>query len=88
MPASGKVRAFVRPHRIRLLDAADIADNVLDGVVTAIDYTGEVVQVVVDTEAGRVPVDVPATHESWRGLQPGAPVRVGWAAADTLCFAA
>ena len=88
VPVSGKVRAFVRPHRIRLLDAAGSADNMLDGVVTAIDYTGEVVQIVVETESGRVPVDIPATQEGWRGLQPGARVRVGWAAADTLCFAA
>ena len=87
-PSSGAVRAFIRPHRIRLLDPAAAADNVLDGVVAAIDYTGEVVQVVVDTPSGRVPVDVPATQESWRGLQQGATVRVGWAAADTLCFAA
>ena len=88
VPPSGKVRAFVRPHRIRLLDPAGTADNVLDGVVAAIDYTGEVVQVVVDTPSGRVPVDVPATQDSWRGLQQGGGVRVGWAAADTLCFAA
>ncbi len=87
-PTSGPVRAFVRPHRIRLLGGDGTADNLLSGVVAAIDYTGEVVQVVVDTPSGRVPVDVPATHESWRGLQPGAAVTVGWAAADTLCFPA
>ena len=88
VPSSGPVRAFIRPHRIRLLDPAGAADNVLDGVVAAIDYTGEIVQVVVETPSGRVPVDVPATQESWRGLQQGVDVRVGWAAADTLCFAA
>ncbi len=87
-PPAGPVRAFVRPHRIRLLGAADTADNALDGTVAAIDYTGEVVQVVVETAAGRVPVDVPATTAGWRGLQPGATARVGWAAADTLCFPA
>ncbi len=87
-PATGPVRAFIRPHRIHLLDPAAAADNVLTGTVAAIDYTGETVQIVVQTGSGRVPVDVPATHDSWRGLQPGAAIRVGWAAADTLCFAA
>ncbi len=84
----GAVQAFVRPHRIRLLGGADTADNALDGTVAALDYTGVVVQVLVDTPAGRVPVDVPTTQDGWRSLQPGHPVRVGWAAADMLCFPA
>ncbi len=88
VPPSGAVRAFVRPHRIRLLSAADAADNVLDGTVAGLDYTGEVVQIVVDTASGRVPVDLSTTERGWRALQPGAAVRIGWAAADTLCFAA
>ena len=85
-PASGRVQVFVRPHRIRLLEADATADNVLDGAVAALDYTGEAVQVVVDTAAGRVPVDVPTVSGFWRGVTPGQAVRVGWAAADTLCF--
>jgi len=84
----GPAQVFVRPHRIRLLGAMDAADNAMDGTVAALDYTGEVVQVVVDTPAGRVPVDVPTTQEGWRALQPGHPVRVGWAATHTLCFPA
>jgi putative spermidine/putrescine transport system ATP-binding protein len=84
----GAISVFVRPHRIRLLGAGDIADNTLDGTVAALDYTGEIVQVIVDTPQGRVPVDLSTTTERWRGLQPGAPVRVGWAAADTHCFPA
>ena len=87
-PASGPVQVFVRPHRIRLLDAAGSADNILSGTVAALDYTGEAVQVVVDTPAGRVPVDVPTDTGAWRSVQPGQAVRVGWAAADTLCFPA
>jgi hypothetical protein len=46
------------------------------------------VQIVVDTMAGRVPVDLSTTEGNWRALQPGAAVRIGWSAADTLCFAA
>jgi putative spermidine/putrescine transport system ATP-binding protein len=86
-PASGPVHVFVRPHRIALLGADGTADNAIEGVVAALDYTGEIVQVVVDTALGRVPVDVSTVSQGWRGLQPGAAVRVGWAAGDTLCFA-
>ena len=86
MPAAGDVRVFVRPHRVRLGEGP--ADNVLDGTVATLDYTGEVVQIVVDTPAGRVPVDVPAADGGWRTLRPGAPARVGWSAEDTLCFPA
>ena len=88
-PASGPVLVFVRPHRIRLLlGSGDQAENELQGTVAALDYTGEVVQFVLDTPAGRVPVDVPTHDGGWRGVQAGASVRVGWAAADTLCFPA
>ena len=86
-PASGAVRAYVRPHRIRIVPEGG-ADNVLEGKVSALDYTGEVVQVLVETGAGRVPVDLSTSDEGWRGLQPGSSVRVGWAAADMVCFAA
>ena len=87
-PAAGPVRVFVRPHRIGLIGPEAAAENATPGVVAALDYTGEVVQVVVDTPLGRVPVDVSTVSQAWRGLQPGAPVRVGWAADDTLCFSA
>ena len=87
-PAGSPVTVFVRPHRIRLLAPGEAAENAVDGTVAVLDYTGEVVQVVLDTGAGRVPVDVPTTSGTWRGMQPGDAVRAGWAAADTLCFPA
>ena len=86
VPAAGAALVFVRPHRIRLLGAGETADNMLDGTVAALNYTGEVVQFVLDTPAGRVPVDLATSDGAWRGVQPGAALRVGWAAADTLCF--
>jgi putative spermidine/putrescine transport system ATP-binding protein len=93
LPSRGEAEIFVRPHRIRLLapdtpedDAGE--DNVLQGVITALDYTGEVMQVIVETGAGRVPVDVGTFDDAWRALQPGQSVRLGWKAADTLGFAA
>ena len=88
LPASGTAKLFIRPHRIRLLAPGEAAENSLDGNVVALDYVGEVAQVIVDTPAGRVPVDVPTTSDSWRGMQPGVAARVGWSAADTLWFPA
>lgn len=87
-PSSGVVQAFVRPHRVRIVAPGDAADNVLEGTVSALDYTGEVVQVLVATGAGIVPVDLSTASAGWRGLQPGAAVSVGWAADDMVCFAA
>ena len=88
LPSAGNVQVFVRPHRIRLLAPADVADNALDGTVAALDYTGDAAHLVVDTPAGRVPVDLDTTRSEWRGLSPGQAVRVGWAEAATLCFPA
>jgi putative spermidine/putrescine transport system ATP-binding protein len=84
----GEVEIFVRPHRIRLLHKDVSDDNVLDGVIAALDYTGEVMQVMVDTGVGRVPVDVGTFDDAWRSLQPGQHVRLGWRASDTLAFPA
>ena len=85
-PPDGEVTVFVRPHRIRLLLPAEGADNVLDGVVTSVDYTGEVAHLLVRTPAGPLPVDVGTASGAWRGVAPGQAVRLGWRAADTLCF--
>jgi putative spermidine/putrescine transport system ATP-binding protein len=83
---AGPAQVFVRPHRINLLDAAQTADNVTQGIVAALDYTGETVQILTDTPIGRIPVDLSTTTSLWRTLQPGTPIRLGWSAADTLCF--
>jgi putative spermidine/putrescine transport system ATP-binding protein len=88
LPAAGMVEVFVRPHRMTVLGPGDAAENTLDGVLAAIDYTGEVVQLVVDSAAGRLPVDLPTADGSWRDLRPGTALRIGWRAADTLWFAA
>ena len=80
------VQVFVRPHRIRLLAAAERADNVIEGTVLALDYTGETVQVVVDTRAGQVPMDLPTEDGTWHAVRPADAVRLGWRADDSLCF--
>jgi putative spermidine/putrescine transport system ATP-binding protein len=88
LPESGAVSVYVRPHRIRVLGPDETADNMLDGVIGAIDYTGEVAQLLLDSAAGRFPVDLATADGSWRTLQPGMNLRVGWRAEDTLWFAA
>ncbi|MCW3473211.1 ABC transporter ATP-binding protein [Limobrevibacterium gyesilva] len=88
LPATGAVEVFVRPHRIRVLADGDTAENALDGTIAAIDYTGEVAQLQVDTPVGRVPVDVATADGAWRARQPGQPIRLGWRATDTIWFAA
>ena len=86
LPHDGPVTVFVRPHRIRLLTPGETADNMVEGTVAALDYTGETVHLILDTPSGRVPIDLPTTHPTWRTLQPGTKARAGWAAKDTLCF--
>jgi putative spermidine/putrescine transport system ATP-binding protein len=86
LPAQGEAEIFVRPHRIRLLASGASEDNVVQGAIAALDYTGDVMQVIVETDAGRVPVDVGTFDDAWRALQPGQSVRLGWKAADTLGF--
>ena len=55
-------------------------------MIVSLDYTGEVMQVMVETGAGRVPVDVGTFDNAWRNLRVGQAVRLGWRAADTLSF--
>ena len=88
LPASGHVEIFIRPHRMRLLAAGETAENVIDGTVAAVEYTGDAAQLLVDSAAGRFPVDQPTADGGWRTVPPGTQVRVGWRAADTLWFAA
>jgi putative spermidine/putrescine transport system ATP-binding protein len=86
LPTEGSADIYVRPHRIRLLAPDGSEDNVLDGVIASLDYTGEVMQVMVETGAGHVPVDVGTFDNAWRSLRVGQNVRLGWRAADTLSF--
>ncbi len=87
-PGQGGVQVFVRPHHIGLLAPNAAAENALDGQVTAVDYLGEVAHVTVQTLAGLAPVELSTRDGAWRGLRPGAPVRIGWSAANTLWFPA
>jgi putative spermidine/putrescine transport system ATP-binding protein len=86
LPTEGSADIYVRPHRIRLLAPDGSEDNVLDGSIASLDYTGEVMQVTVETGAGRVPVDVGTFDNAWRSLRVGQNVRLGWRSADTLSF--
>jgi putative spermidine/putrescine transport system ATP-binding protein len=86
LPQHGKVEIFVRPHRIRVLQAGEEAENIAAGTLGAIDYTGEVAQLMIDSAAGRFPVDVATADGAWRSLALGDEMRLGWRAADTLWF--
>lgn len=82
-----ETQVFVRPHRIRMLATGEAADNVLEGTVLAIDYTGEAVRVVVDTLLGHLPVDLSTNDGAWHAVRVAETVRLGWRADDSLCFA-
>jgi len=88
----GAVQVFVRPHHIRLLSDGEQAENCMDGTVASLAYAGEVVHAAVaplgQDGAALIPVELGTQGGAWRGLQPDQPVRVGWAAADTIWFPA
>jgi putative spermidine/putrescine transport system ATP-binding protein len=88
LPRTGAINVFVRPHRIRLLTEGETAENEVSGILAALDYTGDVAQLVAETPAGRIPVDLATSDGGWRGLRLGDAVRLGWRATDTIWFAA
>jgi ABC-type Fe3+/spermidine/putrescine transport system ATPase subunit len=79
-PALGaKLLMALRPERIGLLFADELADNVLPGTVVASAFRGASVLLGVDTAAGRLDVVL----AGWRMAQvpaPGSAVRLGWSA--------
>jgi putative spermidine/putrescine transport system ATP-binding protein len=92
LPA-GPAEAFLRPHRVRLLGEGEAVppghDNLLDGTLARRVYTGEIVSLEAATAAGTVTTEVHAgTDGAWRGMQPGAPLRLSFRAADLLVFPA
>jgi putative spermidine/putrescine transport system ATP-binding protein len=92
LPA-GRAEAFLRPHRVRLLAPGEAVpaglDNVLDATLARRVYTGEVVALEASTAAGPITAELHAGADGpWGGLQPGAPLRLAFRAADLLVFAA
>ena len=86
--ASGEpALAAVRPERIVLFPAADIA-NRTSGTVEAVAYHGLDLQLHVRTELADKPflVRVTADTADRRTLRIGDAVEIGWAAADTRIF--
>jgi spermidine/putrescine transport system ATP-binding protein/putrescine transport system ATP-binding protein len=79
--------AAVRPERIRIGPGPDLA-NRLEGRVETIAYHGLDQQLLVRTGAAAEPLLVRLTvaEAEQLGLAPGAPVTVGWPAADTRIF--
>ncbi|MBO1076545.1 ABC transporter ATP-binding protein (plasmid) [Roseomonas marmotae] len=90
---AGRVEAFLRPHRVRLLGPGEAAPagagNLLDGILARRVYTGEVVSLEAQTAAGPVTAEVHAgTEGAWREMQPGAPLRLAFSPSDLLVFPA
>jgi putative spermidine/putrescine transport system ATP-binding protein len=93
LPPGEALDVFLRPQRIGLTgrgEAANGEHNRLEGKVAAMVFVGERLEVLVDTAAGRVTVELPSG-----GYGAGAPaagvgeeVALNWSAADTLVFAA
>jgi putative spermidine/putrescine transport system ATP-binding protein len=89
----GPAEAFLRPHRVRLLGAAEAApdgmDNLLDGTLARRVYTGEIVALEATTVAGPITAELHAGADgAWRDLRPGAKLRLAFRAADLLAFPA
>jgi putative spermidine/putrescine transport system ATP-binding protein len=90
---AGRVEAFLRPHRVRLLGTDEAAPpgagNLLEGTLSRRVYTGEVVSLEASTPAGPVTAEVHAgTEGAWREMQPGAALRLAFRAEDLLVFPA
>ena len=81
--------AAVRPERIALFPAADIANRV-QGTVEALAYHGLDLQLHIRTELADKPflVRVTADTADRRAVKIGDAVEIGWAAADTRIFKA
>jgi len=89
----GPAEAYLRPHRVRLLAPGEAApegfENLLDATLGRRVYTGEIVALETETPAGPVTAELHAgTDGAWRGLTPGAPLRVAFRAADLAVFPA
>ncbi|MFW2589539.1 ABC transporter ATP-binding protein [Sagittula sp. SSi028] len=91
LTTGAQAEVFVRPEAIRLAtDAAALqgADNRMAGTVSEILFNGAASRVLVDTGANRtVEVTLPQSGE-FAHLTRGAPVHIGWGAAQTACFGA
>jgi len=86
------VDIFVRPEAIRIgRDAADLAqfDNHISGTASSLLFNGAASRILVrsDETGGEVEVTLPQSGE-FADLKRGAPVHIGWSAAQANCFAA
>ncbi len=82
----GAVEILVRPHRIRMDDAAETANRV-KGTVSGITFIGDLVQYAVRVGDAEVVVEE-ATRRDRSPLAVGDSVTLGWSAEDTLVYPA
>lgn len=86
-PAAGRVEIFLRPHHVRPLADGMAAENVLEGRVLRRTYTGDLVSLELETEAGRLLSDLSGGAPE-AAARPGDALRLGFAAADLRVFPA
>ncbi|WP_235035057.1 ABC transporter ATP-binding protein [Roseomonas sp. 18066] len=89
----GPAEAYLRPHRVRLLEAGAAPppghDNLLEARLTRRIYTGETIALETETAAGPVTAELQAGQDGpWRDLPTGAPLRLAFRAADLAVFPA
>lgn len=85
----GPVEIMMRPHRIRITDAAEGEGglvNRIDGIIRRVTFVGDLLQYHVDVEGSEIIVEAASDHG--RGIRNvGMPVTLSWRIEDTMVFA-
>jgi spermidine/putrescine transport system ATP-binding protein len=91
LATGSRAEVFLRPEAVRVAqDAADLArfDNHLSGQVSSLLFNGAASRILVQGDTGQeIEVTLPQSGE-FANLTKGAPVHIGWAGDQTICFAA
>ena len=84
-PAAGEIDVFLRPQRIVLRPAAEVAGdlNALPGRVTSVLFVGDRLEIAVETATGSLLAEVPSAHDA---PSVGTAVNAAWRVEDTLVF--
>ncbi|HRD78777.1 MAG TPA: ABC transporter ATP-binding protein, partial [Hyphomicrobiaceae bacterium] len=86
-PPPGSVEIFLRPQRLMLREAADALPDALNGLagrIAASMFVGDRIELAVETEAGRLIVELPHAADA---PPVGREVMIAWRPEDTLAFA-
>ncbi len=81
-PAGARATVMIRPQHITLSPPGVS----LPARVTGVTYVGDVVQIAISGDGFSVVAERGTADSSWRGLQPGQDVGIGWPASAALVF--